>query len=250
MVDILDRHAAGTLDRRGRHGAFFLGALDALFDFTKTGKRLVELASVGRAKRSLQAFGIVEDKIQNAAVIAIALGLLRRVAAAVFFGSEEPLEHQTRVNLGGIGLARRTPGDAVAIGAAITEDLIADTSVMGDWFATMPALPVVSSQQLPDEEELHTSFEQAISDRLLIVNQQLSLRSGPLADIQQVQVPTAPLKHVAPDMNVRSVFALVLPPTSAWLGNMWQRSVIFVSLALMLMLTGFDLMGLLVLHAH
>jgi len=36
----------------------------------------------------------------------------------------------------------------------------------------------------------------------------------------------------------------------AWVGNAWQSGVLLLSMALMLVLLGFDLMGLLVLHMH
>src|SRR5438128_12492965 len=55
-----------------------------------------------------------------------------------------------------------------------------------DRFATMPVLAAIPAYQPSSEEELHTSFEQAISDRLLAINKQLSLISGPLAHMQSL----------------------------------------------------------------
>ncbi|TMC41773.1 MAG: hypothetical protein E6J31_05240, partial [Chloroflexi bacterium] len=75
-----------------------------------------------------------------------------------------------------------------AMDTTMKADLITDTPVIEDWFATKPAIPVVSSQQKIDEEELHTSFEHAISDRLIIVNRRLSLISGPLTDPERVHL--------------------------------------------------------------
>lgn len=141
--------------------------------------------------------------------------------------------------------------DAVAIGATITEDLIADASMMEDWFATMPALPVVSSQQLSDEEELHTSFEQAISDRLIGINRQLSLISGPLTDPERAHLlVTRQLNQSSLMPNIEAAAPSVAHASAKGLGSVWQRRLIMVSLALMFLLVGFDLMGLLVLHAH
>ena len=141
--------------------------------------------------------------------------------------------------------------DAIAIGATKTEDLIADTSMMEDWFATMPALPVVSSQQLPDEEQLDTSFEQAISVRVIGVNRQLSLISGPLTDPERAHLlVTRQLNQSSLMPNIEAAAPSVAHTSTKGLGSVWQRSLIMVSLALMFLLVGFDLMGLLVLHAH
>jgi hypothetical protein len=141
---------------------------------------------------------------------------------------------------------------AVVMGTTMTEDLIADTSTIEDWFATMPALPAVApQQQLPDEEELHTSFEHAISNRLIAVNRQLSLISGPLTDSGQAHgYVTGQLKQASLVPNIEVAVPLVAYTSPRWLGTAWQRSLIMISLALMFLLVGFDLMGLLVLHAH
>jgi len=131
-----------------------------------------------------------------------------------------------------------------------------DTAVVEDRFATMPVLPAATAYQPANEEELHTSFEQAISDRLLAVNKQLSLKSGPLAHTERLELNTEPLSQ---RNQVQSSITNFTPATAPLqqrsgkllpelLGNVWQRSIIFASLTLMLMLLGFDLMGLLVLH--
>ena len=136
-----------------------------------------------------------------------------------------------------------------------TAAFMTDTAVVEDRFVTMPVLPAVPAYQPANEEELHTSFEQAISDRLLAVNKQLSLKSGPLAHTERLELNTEPLiqpRHHSSMTNVTPATAplqqyrgKLLPEL---LGNIWQRSIIFASLTLMLMLLGFDLMGLLVLH--
>ncbi len=133
-----------------------------------------------------------------------------------------------------------------------------DSSVAEDTFATQSLIAIQPAFQQPDEEELHTFFEQAISDRLIAVNRQLSLISGPLVldyhitDSHEglVPAPTCQLPQEngvvahpgddeAPLMDTRSLFNTTL-----------QRVIIFGSLALMLVMVGFDLMGLLVLHAR
>ena len=139
----------------------------------------------------------------------------------------------------------------VAKGTLMTEDLLADTSMLEDWFATMPVLPVVASQQVPDEEELHTSFEHAISDRLCAVNKQLSLMSGPLTDPERAYIQvTKQLSQSSSVPNSEIVVPSVVHTNPLWLGTVWQRNFMIISLALMFLLVGFDLMGLLVLHAH
>lgn len=135
-----------------------------------------------------------------------------------------------------------------------TSASMTETLTEQDRFATMPVLAAAPVYQPASEEELHTSFEQAISDRLLAMNKQLSLKSGPLGHTGHLELNTEPLGHHSSMTNVtpatvslRQHSEKALP---ALLGNIWQRSFVFASLALMLMLLGFDLMGLLVLHMH
>jgi len=136
-----------------------------------------------------------------------------------------------------------------------TAAFMTDTPVVEDRFATMPVLRVAPTYQPANEEELHTSFEQAISDRLLAVNKQLSLKSGPLAHTERLELNTELLsqrRHHSSMTNVTPATAPLQQRSGKLLpellGNVWQRSIIFASLTLMLMLLGFDLMGLLVLH--
>jgi hypothetical protein len=139
-----------------------------------------------------------------------------------------------------------------------TAAFMTDTPVAEDRFATMPVLPAVPAYEPLNEEELHTLFEQAISDRLLAVNKQLSLKSGPLGHTQGLQLNTDPLSqlsqisHPSSMTDARTVTGPLQEHRKklflALLGNVWQRGLIFASLTLMLMLIGFDLMGLLVLH--
>jgi hypothetical protein len=127
-----------------------------------------------------------------------------------------------------------------------------------DRFATMPVLAAAPVYQPASEEELYTSFEQAISDRLLAINKQLSLKSGPLGHTGRLVLNTKPLSQRS-QISHDSSMTNITPATvslqqhdekalPALLGNVWQRSFIFANLALMLISLGFDLMGLLVLH--
>src|SRR5437899_140428 len=68
-------------------------------------------------------------------------------------------------------------------------DIFAGTQIVQDQFATTPIIAVrpAFAYEQPDEEELYTSFEQAISDRVMVVNKQLSRISGLLVNPQTVQ---------------------------------------------------------------
>jgi hypothetical protein len=133
-----------------------------------------------------------------------------------------------------------------------TDAYVNESSLVEDRFATMPVLTVNPLTQPLSEEELHTSFEQAISDRLMIVNQRLSLASGPLTYTypQRSQVYTEPLG------DSKAMKSAVYPPVPEQQHHMvptkgdWRRFLAYGCLALMFTLIGFDLMGVLMLHAH
>ena len=104
-------------------------------------------------------------------------------------------------------------------------------------YATVPTAVVKPAFQRADEEELHTSFEEAISDRLLALHPRLDRISQSLPsahDNETVQCQSVQVQQQGLSLNV----------------NMQQRITIFTCFALMFMLTGFDLMGMLVLHMH
>ena len=139
------------------------------------------------------------------------------------------------------------------------------TSMVEDGFATMPEITTVPAYQPLNEEELHTSFELAISDRLIAVNRQLSIVSGPLTDpdwVQRVQLAKSSTQSGTRSQpwdaihRVTATAGLVPTPQvsmkrlPALFETAWQRSIIYTSLVLTLMLIGFDLMGLLILHAR
>ena len=108
-----------------------------------------------------------------------------------------------------------------------------------DMYATTPLVVVRPTYAQPNEEELHTSFEEAISDRVLAVNRQLRHLHIPLTDCLSVQSPTyTPVKR-------QSLLARLALP-----GYTSRQTMLCVAIALMLVMVGFDLMGLLVLHSH
>ncbi|GHO93742.1 hypothetical protein KSF_037900 [Reticulibacter mediterranei] len=111
-----------------------------------------------------------------------------------------------------------------------------DTSSVHNAYATAPMAAVLPPYQPPSEEELHTSFEQAISHRTSELHERLSRYSYPALSAQR--------RH-STEMDTTTIQA---QNHAAQTG--WQRFVIFSGLALIFMLIGFDLMGLLVLHMH
>lgn len=105
-----------------------------------------------------------------------------------------------------------------------------DTLAQHDLFATAPMKAVTYHQE--NEEELHTSFENAISDRVLVMNRQRRL-SESLAEMRCIEPHT--------DASIKQGGFSLLPTISL---RAWRLA----GLALMLVLTGFDMMGLLVLY--
>jgi hypothetical protein len=93
-----------------------------------------------------------------------------------------------------------------------------------DDFATLPVLAFSPARlrQSKDEEEVYTSFEEAIRERAARISRQLSSRP--------VAVQLAP---AAPNRLGR-----------CW--QAWRRTITVACLALSLLLAGFDLMGLLI----
>ena len=126
-----------------------------------------------------------------------------------------------------------------------------DLPAVEDRFVTEPIITVEPAYRQLNEEELHTLFEQAISDRVVAVSTRLKRISSALNDCQPVSPETTNHRmHQAPVEIVPSNW---LPDSRDRTGSLspdslWQRSVIVASLAVMLLLTGFDLMGVLVLH--
>lgn len=129
------------------------------------------------------------------------------------------------------------------------------TLPMDTLYATMPMIAVdtpsayghaLSRPVSPDtsEEELYTSFEQAISDRVTALNirlQRITRASGPAPAL----APSSSSSRMAcVQAPVKTTGQLRPRPRS------WQPLLLLSSLALMFLLLGFDIMGLLVLHLH
>jgi len=129
-----------------------------------------------------------------------------------------------------------------------------DMPVIDDSFATMPMLSVPPAFHHDPDEEVYTSFEEAISDRVLAIQRQLQLRR--LSDsligfhgIETVQTTSAMHDIVLPRQPARpSIQYTTHTKRVAAFAQAWRRTLLFGGLGLALMLIGFDLMGLLVLY--
>jgi hypothetical protein len=106
-----------------------------------------------------------------------------------------------------------------------------------------------------EEEELHTSFEQAISGRVSALQGRLSRLSAPQP--VAVSYATDPLSQTAvvslvanTDSHAVTTGPLHMAslPTLSLSASLRQRGIVLASLALGFAMLGFDLMGLLVLH--
>jgi hypothetical protein len=126
-------------------------------------------------------------------------------------------------------------------------------------YTTEPMLPAIKKlpYQQPDEEELHTSFEEAISDRLFALHSRLSRLSNPIRAIQDAERNTDTVISTTSIRNTTAPQAFVqIVTTPDRLENVshptgtWKRTTIFACSATMFLLLGFDLMGFLVLHMH
>ena len=114
-----------------------------------------------------------------------------------------------------------------------------DTPAPQDLFATAPMKVMWRELDWQREEEAYTSFEAAISNRVLALKERhISANMGPgasgsIASALHIVASTATtIWHKACPRRIR------------------RRSLLLAGLALMLMLVGFDLMGLLVLYAR
>lgn len=117
-------------------------------------------------------------------------------------------------------------------------------STTGEDYTTAPMAVVLPAQPPYDEEELHTSFEEAMSERIKAMSGRLGRLSSSALSVQSIQRDTDPILHFNIPLEKSENDAEQLPHKS------WRRIVIYSSLACMFTLLGFDIMGLLVLHMH
>lgn len=127
-----------------------------------------------------------------------------------------------------------------------------DTETFENIYATVP-MPVVTPVYVrPDEEELYTSFEEAISDRVLAMRGRLSRSSDPLLYTHSAGCNTdVAFSACASTSNTTAAQASLLATSKQKRSRLsWQRATIFTCAALSFALIGFDLMGILMLHVH
>src|SRR5947209_2101525 len=65
-----------------------------------------------------------------------------------------------------------------------------DSLSVEDSYATTPMVAIRPLYQCPDEEALYTSFEEAISDRVVAVQERLSRVSDPAVSTRELQRDT------------------------------------------------------------
>ncbi|HLH61418.1 MAG TPA: hypothetical protein VKV20_06990 [Ktedonobacteraceae bacterium] len=111
-----------------------------------------------------------------------------------------------------------------------------------DQYATIPMVAVQSIFRAPGEEELHTAFEQAISDRVMSVNRRLRHLSGPITAGGYAPPSTDQLIE-----HNRAVAASYSRAASHHT-HMWQRTALILCLCVLMMTLGFDLMGVLLVY--
>ena len=105
-------------------------------------------------------------------------------------------------------------------------------------YATAPMAAVLPTYQLPSEEELHSSFEKAISQRLMTTHSYITY----LDDFASSE--TGPLAH-----STRCSAPLIspLPAQTSYFLRSRRKMFALIALASLFLLIGFDLMGLLIL---
>ncbi len=124
--------------------------------------------------------------------------------------------------------------------------MFADVSEVDYQFATEPMTVVKQAEQQLSEEDLYRSFELAITPCSNRVSRSLTHQPHTTGDREGL-VPA----------RGTTTFSSVLVPLagtrdariwSSLLSNPWQRGIILTSLVLLLLMSGFDLMGVLVLY--
>ena len=111
-----------------------------------------------------------------------------------------------------------------------------ETTALEDLYSTTPLKIIGSMYQQLNEDELHSSFEEAISDRVLAFNK----RHRPIS--------ASRIGNISPHSLRRAEATLQRNPTHYMLVRCGTREIILLLvIAFLLILVGLDLMGLLVL---
>jgi hypothetical protein len=111
-----------------------------------------------------------------------------------------------------------------------------ETTALEDIYSTTPLITIRSIYRQSNEDELHSAFEEAISDRVFALNERLRRLSVPLID--NVPVKSSMYLHV--ELPAKPAHFTLLSPGT-------RRVMLLITLAFMLIMIGFDLMGLLIL---
>ena len=111
-----------------------------------------------------------------------------------------------------------------------------ETTALEDLYSTTPLKIIGSLYRQPDEDELHSAFEEAISERVFAFQKQRLTMSNPSIG----SVSLLPSIQTEASLPVRATEHLVLRRGT-------QVVILLMAIAFMLLLIGFDLMGLLIL---
>ena len=130
--------------------------------------------------------------------------------------------------------------NSIAYNPAETEPdircMTTETTASEDMYSTTPLVAIRSIYRQSNEDELHSSFEEAISGRVLALNRQFRHLSVPLADEASMQ------------SSKRALVNLQSEPTHiTLLSPGFRQAMLLITIAFMLIMVGFDLMGLLIL---
>jgi hypothetical protein len=145
---------------------------------------------------------------------------------------------------------------------------LSDLVSLDEVYATAPMVAITPLPQLPDEEELHSQFEAALRERTTAFDScfnrlrdsswytevsAISLLSSPLATPKTESLAEMAIAETS-SVHTDQVYATQMQTIKQMSHGLWNRSVqrafIFCCFALSCMLLGFDVMGLLILHAH
>jgi hypothetical protein len=111
-----------------------------------------------------------------------------------------------------------------------------ETTALEDLYSTTPLKIIGSLYRQPDEDELHSAFEEAISERVVAFQKQRLSISNPSID----SISLLPSIQTEASLPVRAKKHSVLRHGT-------QAIILLMAIAFMLLLIGFDLMGLLIL---
>ncbi|MGZ3616255.1 MAG: hypothetical protein ACXWOL_05200 [Ktedonobacteraceae bacterium] len=111
-----------------------------------------------------------------------------------------------------------------------------ETTISEDIYSTTPLIAISSIYRQLDEDELHSSFEEAISDRVLALNRQFRHLSVQLTDDKSMQ---SSKRHLVNQQSAPTHITLLSPG--------FRQAMLLITIAFMLLMVGFDVMGLLIL---